>query len=76
MNKRVRLQCTTTPQIAEAVERLLWNGTHGKTRSEVVERLLCEAVRVKIDKGELKATDIHEHIPEGWLIEFNPRSIL
>jgi len=70
MDKRVRLQCTATLQISEAIEKLLWGGLHGKTRSEVVERLLCEAVLAKIDNGELKVDDIREQTAEGSRIYF------
>lgn len=60
MSKRIRLYCTATPQINEAVEALLWQGLHGRTRSEVVERLLAQAVELNIIRGHLK----HEQLSE------------
>ena len=43
--KSVRLFCTTSPQVGEAVEHLLWSGLWGGSRSAVIERLLCHAIR-------------------------------
>ena len=60
MTKRVRLYCSTSPQVSEAVERLLWQGLHGSTRSEVVERLICQAVELNIVRGHLKHDQLSE----------------
>jgi len=57
---RVRLSCTTSPQVGEAVEALLWSGLYGRTRAEVVERLLCDAVAEKIRAGVVRADDLQE----------------
>lgn len=43
--KSKRLSCTTTAPIAEAVEHLLFTGFWGRTRAEVVERLVSHALR-------------------------------
>lgn len=40
MPSRARLSCTTSPQVREAVEALLWTGLYGANRAGVVERLI------------------------------------
>lgn len=42
--KRPRLSFTTSPQVSEAIDALLWTGLWGATRSAVVERLVCHAI--------------------------------
>lgn len=54
------LSCTVTPQIAEAIERLLWGGLHGNTRAEVARRLVSDAILRVIKEGYLKMEDITE----------------
>jgi hypothetical protein len=63
VSRRVRLYCTTSPQVAEAVQALLWAGLHGSTRSEVVERLICRAVELNIIRGHLTHAQLNE--PKG-----------
>jgi hypothetical protein len=60
MSKRVRLQCTTSPQVGEAVTALQWAGLHGSTRAEVVERLVCAAIEDLIDRGFLDPEQLSE----------------
>lgn len=57
---RVRLYCTATPQMGEAVEKLLWTGLFGLNRSQVVERLLSEAIGRHLADGVLKLEDLRE----------------
>jgi hypothetical protein len=60
MNKKIRVYCTVTPQVAEAIQACLWQGLHGSTKSEVIERLLCQAVELQIVRGHLKHEDLNE----------------
>lgn len=55
MSKRVRLSCTTSPQVAECIEQLRWSGLWGLTRAEVIERLLCRAIPLVLDQSTLSA---------------------
>ena len=55
--RRVRLSCTTSTQIGEAVEQLLWSGLYGNNRAAVVERLISDAVMAHVKDGLLKITD-------------------
>lgn len=57
--KRPRLSCTTSPQVAEALDALLWTGLWGRTRAEVVERLLCHAIQ-SVAPPELLKEIAHE----------------
>lgn len=56
---RVRLSCTTSAPIGEAIEQLLWSGLYGRTRAAVVERLICEAIETKARAGLVKLEDLH-----------------
>jgi hypothetical protein len=58
--KRVRLSCTTSAQVSEAIEALLWQGIHGRTRAEVVERLICQALCQKVRQGLIRLEDLQE----------------
>lgn len=58
MAKRIRLSCTTSPQISEAIEQLLWSGLYGSSRAQVVERLICDAVGQKISTGLVRVKDL------------------
>lgn len=53
--KRVRLYCTTSPEVGEAVEALLWSGLWGRNRAEVVERLVCRAILEVVEPADLRA---------------------
>jgi hypothetical protein len=58
MANRVRLSCTTSPQISEAIEQLLWSGLYGNSRAQVVERLIADAVVAKIRERVIKVEDL------------------
>jgi len=60
VSKRVRLSCTVTAQIGEAVERLLWSGLHGNNRAEVVNRLVSDSVVRLIRDGYITVEEIQE----------------
>lgn len=53
--KSVRLSCTSTPQVSDAVDILLWSGMWGNSRSAVVERLLCHAILDVLDGEAIAA---------------------
>jgi hypothetical protein len=72
MTKRIRLYCTGSPQMSEAVELLLWQGLHGSTRSEVIERLICQAVELNIVRGHLKHEQLSEPTQTGAQLEHVP----
>ena len=55
MVKSVRLSCTSTPQVREAIDSLLWSGLWGRTRAEVVERLVCHALLEVTAPADLQA---------------------
>ena len=57
---RPRLSFTTSPQVSEAIEALLWQGLHGRTRAEVVERLVCRALDELLEVGRLKLEQLQE----------------
>jgi hypothetical protein len=59
--KRVRLSITTSLQVGEAIERLLWSGLYGNNRATVVERLLCERIEQLMHRETLvHFVDVHE----------------
>lgn len=60
MSKSVRISSTVTPQVGEAIECLLWQGLHGSTRSEVIARLVCQAVELNIVRGHLRHDQLTE----------------
>lgn len=61
MNKgRIRLACTATAQMGEAIELLLWGGLHGRTRADVVERLLSQAICTLVHDGYIDIREIQE----------------
>jgi hypothetical protein len=60
MSKLAKLSCAVSPQVAEAVECLLWQGLHGSTRSEVVRRLIEQAVELQIVRGHLRHDQLNE----------------
>jgi len=60
MSSRIKLSASVSPQIGEAVECLLWQGLHGSTRSEVVRRLLEQAVELQIVRGHLRHDQLSE----------------
>ena len=53
--RNARLSCTTSTQVGEAVEHLLWSGLWGNSRAAVVERLLCHAIRDVVASHALEA---------------------
>jgi hypothetical protein len=57
---KIRIYCTATVQINEAIEALLWQGLSGSTRSEVIERLICQAVELQIIRGHLTHAQLSE----------------
>lgn len=44
MMTRPRLSFTTSPQVRESIDALVWSGLWGRTRAEVCERLVCHAL--------------------------------
>lgn len=66
MSKSVRISSTVTPQVDEAINALLWQGLHGATRSQVVARLLCQAVELNIVRGHLSHEQLNEPKPKGF----------
>lgn len=60
MSKSVKVSCSVSPQVGEAVECLLWQGLHGSTRSGVVRRLLEQAVELQIVRGHLRHDQLTE----------------
>lgn len=57
---RVRLSCTATAQIGEAIEVLLWGGLHGNNRSEVVQRLISDAICRLAHEGYIDIRELQE----------------
>ena len=55
MSKRIRLSCATSAQVGECIEALLWSGLWGRTKAEVIERLLCKAIPLVLDQKTLSA---------------------
>lgn len=51
----VRLQLTVSPQAAKAVDALLDAGLYGRSRAEVVQRLLYAQIRQVFGPPALKA---------------------
>ena len=41
---RKRFSFSTSEPVAELIEALLWSGLWGRTRAEVIDRLVCEAL--------------------------------
>ncbi|MDA8119193.1 MAG: hypothetical protein M0Z85_03895 [Gammaproteobacteria bacterium] len=41
---RKRFSFSTSDPVAELIEALLWSGLWGRTRAEVIDRLVCEAL--------------------------------
>ena len=70
--RKIRIYCTASPQVAEAVQVLLWAGLHGSTRSEVIERLICQAVELNIVRGHLKHEQLSEPTQTGAQLEHVP----
>lgn len=59
---RKHLACTVTPQVYEGVTALLWQGLHGNTRAEVVQRLIADAILEKIRVGFIRMEDIQDPV--------------
>jgi hypothetical protein len=57
---RVRLSCTTTPQVGEAVEQLLWSGLYGNNRAEVISRLIGDGISRAIAAGLVDPKTLRE----------------
>ena len=41
---RKRFTFSTSESVAELIEALLWSGLWGRSRAEVIDRLICEAL--------------------------------
>jgi hypothetical protein len=50
----VKITLSTTPRVAESLDRLIPEGLYGQTRATVAESLLREKIRQLIREGELK----------------------
>lgn len=50
------LKISTTPKVMDYLEALVDEQLYGKSKSEVAEGLIREAIRRLIEKGELKPT--------------------
>jgi hypothetical protein len=52
--KRKRMSFSASEEVVEAIESLLWTGLNGRNRADVIERLICEAIRERVSSGSLK----------------------
>jgi hypothetical protein len=50
-NNRVRIEFTTTQQLAGQLDALVTAGLFGNSRAEVAERLMSERIRLLIKEG-------------------------
>lgn len=60
MAKSVKVSTIVSAPVGEAIECLLWQGLHGSTRSEVVRRLIEQAVELQIVRGHLRHDQLTE----------------
>lgn len=56
----VRVAAAVTPQISEAIDKLLWSGLYGTTRADVVSRLLSEGIVRCLVDGLVGLGDLRE----------------
>lgn len=56
----VPLRISTTPQVAELLERLVETGLYGKNPAEAAERLIGEGLRQILAEGGLPTGGKHE----------------
>lgn len=65
MSKR-RVQFTPTPQVDRLLDRVLEGGLHGRSRSAVVERLVCRQLEGMLGSAVLPVEATREKRRQPW----------